>query len=156
MTTVERRVACGWVAMQGWRRPMALNGTGIEFGNPSTTVLGELVELQLYQRTLQSLANGAASKWAAKKYTASSRAAGTPTPVAYASISTVSPLDGRRSCVHVHPGYEPPICCTKAPTYAHARFTTTPAAITRDCVRTARPRRCHTATRLFRHATLGC
>jgi hypothetical protein len=23
---------CGWVAMQGWRRPMALNGTGIEFG----------------------------------------------------------------------------------------------------------------------------
>jgi hypothetical protein len=28
----HRGAPCGWVAMQGWRRPMALNGTGIEFG----------------------------------------------------------------------------------------------------------------------------
>jgi hypothetical protein len=27
----HRGALCGWVAMQGWRRPMALNGTGIEF-----------------------------------------------------------------------------------------------------------------------------
>ena len=51
----HRGAPCGWVAMQGWRRPMALNGTGIEFGKSehvftcgisrATTVSAEFIVL---------------------------------------------------------------------------------------------------------------
>jgi hypothetical protein len=61
MTTVDRGVRgapCGWVAMAhaGWRRPMAQNATGIEFGKSEHVTRWRISRpTQLHQRILYKL-----------------------------------------------------------------------------------------------------